>query len=204
MKFLIKTLLFIIFSTLLFSQNSKDDIFKQLKDKYGNLQTISADFALSNNSVVKGKFLAKAGNKYIMQMDNRIITCDGSTLWNYSARQNNVVISKFEEMSDDVSVEKILFDLMNDYKILDAKKEVTTGKQSSIVITLQKSNPLDNNLNKVKLWINPKNYNINSVGIDRAGEFEIWHLNNLKINSKIEDNKFEYKIPKNVEQIDLR
>ena len=196
--------LFILFSITLFSQNSKEDIFKALKDKYGNLESISADFSLSNNSVVKGKFLAKSGNKYIMQMDNRIITCNGSTLWNYSIRQNNVVISKFEEMSDEVSVEKILFDLINGYKILEAKKEVSSGKQSNFVVTLQKNSTSDNVLNKVKIWVNPKNYIINSIGIDRGGDFEIWNLSNLKINPKLDNNKFEFSIPKNAEQIDLR
>ncbi len=196
--------LIILFSTSLFSQNSKEDIFKALKEKYGNLESISADFSLSNNNVVKGKFLAKSGNKYIMQMDNRIITCNGSTLWNYSIRQNNVVISKFEEMSDEVSVEKILFDLMNDYKILEAKKEISSGKQSNYVVTLQKNTASDNVLNKVKIWFNPKNYIINSIGIDRGGDFEIWNLSNLKINPKLDNNKFEFSIPKDAEQIDLR
>lgn len=185
------------------ARNSKEEIFNYLKSKYGNIESIVAEFALSTNQKIKGKFWAKSGNKYIMQMDNRIITCNGTNLWNYSIKQNNVVISSFDKMSEEISVEKILFDLMNDYKVIEAKSELASKGKKQLMIVLEK-NKKEGNLSKVKIWVDPNNYSINSVGIDRGGEFEIWNLSNLKINTKIEDSKFDFKTPKNAEEIDLR
>ncbi len=204
MKKIIVFFAIIFFVNNLHSKNSKEEIFNSLKSKYGNLESVSADFSLSTNDKIKGKFWAKSGNRYVMQMDNRIITCNGNTLWNYSIKQNNVVISSFDKMSDEVSVEKILFDLMNDYKILEAKSELSSSKQKNLMLLLERNKQNSSNLNKVKIWVNPNNYSINSIGIDRGGEFEIWNLSNLKINVKVEDSKFEFKTPKNAEEIDLR
>ena len=206
MKKLYLAILIILFVVnILQARNSKEEIFNSLKSKYGNIESVVADFALSTNQKIKGKFWAKSGNKYIMQMDNRIITCNGTNLWNYSIKQNNVVISSFDKMSEEVSVEKIMFDLLNEYKVLEAKTELASKGKKQLLILLEKNKKDGNaNLNKVKIWVDANNYSINSIGIDRGGEFEIWNLTNMKINTKIEDSRFEFKTPKNAEEIDLR
>jgi len=54
----------------------KDEIYSAVKEKYGNLDCITVKFK-EKNSGISGTLSAKRSNKYILELNDRTIVCNG-------------------------------------------------------------------------------------------------------------------------------
>jgi outer membrane lipoprotein-sorting protein len=188
----------------IYSQQDKDKLFEKIKLQYSELQSVSLNFTLNDNSAVKGQLLAKKGNKYILSLGNRKIYCDGKNIWNYIPTNKNVIISSFEEHGESVSIEKIFFQFTNSYKPAKLYKNQSSNSESSSILELVPKNESENEITMIKLNINPNTLDIHNVILVRNYNEESWAISNLKLNPSTADNKFIFNIPEKVETIDLR
>lgn len=203
MRKLNKVILFIFFWTLNFAiaQQSYDEVYSNLKSKIKDLKSIHLDFSVRNQSL-KGKLFAKVGNKYQVVLNDRIITCNGKVIWNFSKSKNQVLMSNLEDLSSQASLQNVLFGLVAKYKPFALSKETNTKIGSSLLLKL-KSDANNAEVDEVHVWMDIQE-NIKSIGANLNGTYEIWDLTNLTFNPNIQDSKFEFKIPEKVELIDLR
>jgi outer membrane lipoprotein-sorting protein len=186
------------------SQGAKDNLFEKLKAQYSNLESISLNFTLNENKAVNGQLLAKKGNKYVLSIANRKITCDGSTIWNYVPENKNVLISKFESHNESASIEKIFFEFTKNFKANNLFEPEEDNINSNMMLELIPVGETANDITMVRLVLNPGNLSIKRIVIIRNYAEESWNITNLKLNSQVADNKFIFKAPEGVEIIDLR
>jgi len=186
------------------AQGAKDNLFEKLKAQYSNLESISLNFTLNENKAVNGQLLAKKGNKYVLSIANRKITCDGNTIWNYVPENKNVLISKFESHNESASIEKIFFEFTKNFKANNLYEPEEDNINSNMMLELVPVGEDGNDITMVRLVLNPGNLSIKRIVIIRNYAEESWNITNLKLNSQVADNKFVFKAPEGVEIIDLR
>lgn len=197
-------ILLMIFINSVNAQQDKDKIFEKLKKQYAELQTISLNFTLNENTFIKGQLNAKKGNKYILSFGNKIIYCNNKIIWNYSPTNNSVIISNYDDSNESISIEKIFFQFTEDFKAEKLYKNQISNNESSTILELIPKNSNQSDISKIKISINTNNLNISNVVIVSNYNEESWKISNLKLNTNIDDNRFDFKVPENVEIIDLR
>lgn len=173
----------------------KNSVFNELKSNYKNIKSIEIIYSNAQNSDIKGELTAIKGNKYRITMGSRIITCDGTNVWNYSIPQKSVLISKFKE-SKSVSIENLFFTEINESIVLSLSNLNSTKNNSKYELSL-KNEKTDF---AYKLYLD-ENKNIKSIYFEDMEEE--WIIEKLNINTKIND-KFEPKFADDIEIIDLR
>ena len=113
------------------SAQTKDEVFSKIVKKYKNIGSISFSFQNEEITGFAGILKAKKNNKYIIEANDRIIKCNGKTLWNYSISEKKVIISDFEEnYVEENSIETIFFNFLNDYEPNDLKSEQSSKSLS--------------------------------------------------------------------------
>jgi len=198
--------LFVIFAITTFANGqTKESVYERIVSKYGNIESFSTNFTMSNAPDYGGSITAARGNKYQLALGSRIITCDSKIIWNYSARDNNVIISQYDELdANNVSIEQFFFEFLVKYKPVSLKNETSTRGIKTYILKLQpqKAQDIISGVDFVEVYINSKSMDIYSLGISTSGNFDIWNISNLKTN--LNKPSFTFIIPENTQVIDLR
>ena len=195
--------IFLIFIVYLSSAADKNSVFKEVKAKYSNPESVSMNFAMEGNSSVSGKIIASEDNKYRITVPGRIITCNGKTIWNYSNDDANVIISNFQSHSENASPERIFFDVMDGYEPVSLKKVSSTTGASNYELALKPIKEKIADMSKIVLYLDRDNQII-KVGIESLYGFEVWKVSNLKVNIPLAESEFVFNPPEGTEIIDLR
>jgi len=201
MKIYLLIILFAITYGTIYSQTDAEKEYRSLKKIYGDMKTVSFDFTDKNMPNVSGNIIAKKGNKFILDFANRTIYCDGTTIWNYSARDKNVILSNFDSHSSETSIETIFFSMMDNHKPLSLTKSINSAGNKLMVLELEFI--ADKN-NRIILEYYPDNLVIATVTIINNYVQDTWLINNLKINTELADDRFIFKTNDKLEIIDLR
>lgn len=186
------------FSQLLNAQ-TKEEAFNYFKEKLGKLETISFNFVSVNDPNYRGYIIASKTNQFKLSLPDRIVVCDGESIWNYDVRQKQVVISDLGR-THSASLQNIFFNIVENYKPTNLQSALSSKKKNYYVLSLvSNTNPnetLELNYDD-KYTITQIKYNIGK----NSGNIKI---SNLKYNPKINKNTMTFKQPKDVEEIDLR
>jgi len=188
----LKIIVFLLAVAIVFAQNDKSQLYNSLLSKYGDINSISLKFKSLNNHSLEGKLDAQKGNKYVLRLGDRVITCNGKTLWNYSETDNNVIVS---------NLENFFFSLISQLNPVELKVESSSRGTSFRILTLEPKT--SEQFSQIKLWIDSKG-EIASIAIIKDKIEEKWAIWDVRINPKFEKEHFNFKAPKNVETIDIR
>ncbi len=197
-------LVLIIFNILIQDVYCLDhsELYNLLKQKYSHLDKISFDYQNAENKNFTGNLIAKSGNKYKINLGNRIIYCDSKSVWNFSILDKNVIISNFNSLKSG-SIENLFFDLINKYKSEKLSNINNSKGHSRYLLTLLPIKQDDKLFDKVELFLDQNN-NINTVSIIKNYQKETWNIFNVKLNEKVDDILFKFENKNNIEVIDLR
>lgn len=186
------------------------EIIKRVKQKYNTIESFSADFkqifhwklvgeAQENN----GKIFLKNVDKFRIETNGQLIISDGTTLWTYSKINNQVIIDNMESSEEVMLPREIFLKFSKDYRPLLLGSERLTDADCYIVHLIANSENLF--IKEMKVWIDKKNWlTLKIEHVDINENTTIYELSNILINKKIDKQKFTYKIPSNVEIIDMR
>lgn len=191
-------LLFIITFNIILSQTKEDD-FNYFKEKLNKLETISFNFASVNDPNYKGYLIADKSNKFKLALPDRLLVCDGKSVWNYDFKQKQVVISDLGK-TQSASLQTIFFNITENYKPTNLQTAISTKNKSYKILTLTSIN---NTHEIIELNYDDK-YNILSIKFNIGKNSGHFQLSKIRFNPKTNKNTFEFKTPNNVEEIDLR
>ena len=98
MKFNMKFLKYILFISIIaanyvFAQ-TQNEVFEKLKSGLNEINAISFDFNSISEIDYSGTILATKDDKYKLQIKDRTIVCDGTSIYNYSKSEKQILISK--------------------------------------------------------------------------------------------------------------
>lgn len=207
-----KTKIFLVLLLISLSASSSvaqnaETIYNSLLQKYGSIQTISFDFEMRENHTFKGSIKAELGNKYVMAIPGRVITSNGTTIWNYSAKDKKVIISNYEESNQKtVSIEGFFFSFLKNYKPVSLLKEQASNSQSAYVLLMkpETDSESENMAQEVRMWVDRKNSTISAVQINESGSTQTFNIKKLRVNDNLSESTFEFILPKGAEEIDMR
>lgn len=204
---IILLIVFLSYSPLLNAQNNKEEVFKQLKDKFDNLNTLNLKFKykLSENSNenIEGTIRAKKGNKYYLNLGERILVCNGKEIWNYSIEEKTVMLSKFNKNIKELSVEDVFFNLINNSKPISYSKSIKNNKLNSLLLSINDNYKEKYKISEIKLNLDEKK-NLVSLELIEGKSSKFWEIIDFDYNPDLKDTEFTFNAPKDVEIIDLR
>ncbi len=192
-------ILFVIITHFNLNSQTKEDAFNYFKDKLTKIETISFNFVSINDPNYKGYIIANKSNMFKMALADRILVCDGSSVWNYDLKQKQVVISDFGR-TQSASLQNIFFNITENYKPINLQSVLGTKKKNYNLLTLASTN---NPNESIELSYDDK-YNITNIKFNIAKNSGNIKISNLKYNPKASKGSFQFKLPKDVEEIDLR
>ncbi|MFN4989276.1 MAG: LolA family protein [Ignavibacteria bacterium] len=186
------------------AQNSKDEVFAQLRKKYGSMQALEVSFSsLEPVSGIKGTLKALRSGKYHLTVSDRTIVCDGNSIWNYVPARKNVTINSVKSRPS-TSLDIVLFTFLYNYQP-KALQEFTIG--NSIYHGLElipKSGKTAMGIKSLTLFVKKGGFEIKRIQAVEGNQTLIWDIQSLKINTSLRESLFTFSPPKDTEILDLR
>jgi outer membrane lipoprotein-sorting protein len=194
---------------MLFSQLESTSVFDNVLKKYSGVKSVSFSFTSTEQPGLKGKIKAKLGNKYIITTGDRTITCNGKSIWNYTKKDNKVVLSSYEDAeSDELSIEKVFFNFLQQYKAVSVARNTSSSGPPAYEIVLEPKNKPTKfssmSLSRVIIKVDRKDYTLLSITISDNGALQTWSVKSIKLNQEIKDESFNFEVPEGASVVDLR
>jgi outer membrane lipoprotein-sorting protein len=194
----------ILFAVSAATAMDKDKLYSELKKKYGNIESAMFDYRSRQNPQMHGRMVIKKGNMFRIEVPGRLIISNGETVWNYSLGDNNVMISKYEEMPDNASMERIFFDMMDNFEPVKLFSESTNKGTKLMKLEMKAGGENDLNVNDLFIFVDPNTTEIVSIGVYNDFGGDTWDLANIRTNIDLPKSEFNFKAPEEAEVIDLR
>lgn len=186
--------LILLLSVSAFSQN-KNSVFEELKAQMQDIEQIYVEVEAVRTGL-KGIIKAHKGNNYKIVFGDRQITSDGSTVWNYSKVDKQVIISNLQDVKSS-GLENIFFDMIDKMEPVSLTKKNNSSAGSSYELVLKNKERDDLIILQLDNEFNIKMLEISSFN-------EKWKILKLSTNDEKSKHKYSFTAPDSVEIIDLR
>jgi chaperone LolA len=186
------------------AQDKKNELFAQLRKRYGSMNSLEVSFiSMEPVSGIKGTLKALRSGKYLLDLNDRTIICDGHTIWNYHPSRKNVTINEIKSRPS-TSLDIVLFNFLYNYQPKELK-EVMIGRESYQGLELiPKNGKAAMGIQSLTIFVKKGNSEISRISAVDGNQTMAWELASMKINTSFSDALFTFVPPKNVEVIDLR
>ncbi len=206
MKKIIWILILFLSANVVFAEETAQSVFNELVKKFSAAPSVSFEFALDGNASFRGSLKSKPGNKYVITTSERKIVSNGKNIWNYSIKDNKVILSEQEVGSiGSISVENVFYSFSSTFKPVSLKRENDSKLGTSLVLHLRSDKAQSQlNIETMQLVLDTKTKQIKAVRLDGTDGKQSWTIKKINTTNKIADSAFEFTPPKNCEVIDLR
>jgi outer membrane lipoprotein-sorting protein len=127
-----------------------------------------------------------------------LIVSNGETSWNFSKKENKVIISTVDEESSGIfSINKLVYEYPSE---CDLSSDEENGQKVLILIPASQSL----SFNYLKLFINSDNLISQVLLSEGAGSLSQVNISDYVLNNNIPDSKFNFISPEGCKVIDLR
>lgn len=201
--------LLVVSSSITFAFNSKEDAHSNLIEQINKMNALEVKFNLKDteypNLELQGSLKAQKGNKYYINLGQRILVSNGKSVWNYNPRDKTVMLNKFNANNKDLSFEDIFFTLIKSSKPIAFYKSNKSNGKSLNYLELDVNQDLKNKFKFTNLKVGLDNSNnIKSIEMINGKNVKTWDISSLNSKASFKDSEFEFETPKDVELIDLR
>lgn len=197
--------------SLLFAQTDvAQNILQKLSKKYETIKDATLDFSqtirigvMKREQSFEGTLTMKRDKKYRIELEQQTIVTNGNIVWSYSKANEQVLIDSVKDDPKNFSPEKILLHAPENFSSTFLKTEKLDGKQMSVV----KLTPKDERsfIASMKIWFDAADSLMKKVEVvDMNENFTQYIVKKISLNKNVGDAVFNFAIPENVEEIDLR
>ncbi|HOP49245.1 MAG TPA: outer-membrane lipoprotein carrier protein LolA [Ignavibacteriales bacterium] len=181
---------FLLLSTFLFAQDNNE--LMNVINKFVSAKDISANVIIVSNKTMEGNFFYKKNNKYRYEFGNLILVTDGETFWNFDKKKSKVVIDNFDNKA-------IQFNIGEFFKDIKERAQITKIEEHTFSV----KNDKNKYYKDATIWL--KNGTIEKINfIDKNNNPYIIKFSNVKLNSSLSDNLFNFEISEGIKVVDLR
>lgn len=187
------------------------ELVSRLRKKYDRIGTLSLAFTQTTVFAVskarqasEGRLSLAKGNRYRIAFDDRVIVCDGATVWSWSKQNAQVVVDRFRDDPSGLTPERLLVKIPSEYAPLILGKEKVGGEEASVI----KMTPAAQGRQQVrwfKLWVEEESLTIVRIQVMDLAENEItYDLRDVAVDRGLPDSTFRFDPPPGTEILDLR
>jgi outer membrane lipoprotein carrier protein len=187
-----------------------EEVLENMREKYESIEdaeirfTQRVRFSMANiEQKISGLLTMKRENRYCVELDDRTIVTDGRTVWSYSRPNNQVLIDDFAMDDRSFSPENILVRAPSEFV------PTLLGEEwfHDIEFTVIKLVPRDDQafMQSMKVWVDPDSWLMGKVElVDANGKETTYIVEEIRINTDVDDELFRFRIPDGVDVVDLR
>ena len=192
-------------------QTEAQKIINNLRKQYEDISNISAKFKqifywklTDETQEISGKIAVKDGKKYRIETPDQIIVTDGKVIKTLSVINKQVIIDQIKESNQD---NPLLREFLERYS--EQYTPIVTGEEEfdHVECTVLELKPKLEKMfyQKVRIWVDTKRWLILKIEqTDINDNLTIYELSDIDLKTKLPDDLFDLKIPKDYEIIDLR
>jgi len=201
---LITSALSLVHLPIAFGQDIKDQVFAQLRKKYGSMQALEVKFSsVEPVSGIKGTLQALRSGKYNLNVNDRTIICDGNSIWNYVPARKNVTINALKSRPT-ASLDIVLFTFLYNYQP-KSLQEFSIGKAIYHGLELiPKNGKTALGIKSLTLFMKKGGIEIKRIKAIEGPQELIWDIQSLKVLASLPESLFTFTPPKDTEILDLR
>ncbi len=174
------------------------DLLDRFQARYRSAHTIRCTF--TNASGAMGTIIAMRGGMYRVTMPDRIIVSNGKTVWSATTSAKSVIMNTYKAKSNDLSLEKVFFEIINIYK---AQIVGTKGNGGTIRLTPQDSRTVIAGVTKAEVTLDAS-MRATRIVLTENGTTTVYTVSKMAINPKVNASTFTFSPPRGWELIDLR
>lgn len=196
--------LVLLCSTELLSQDSKNDLFAQLRKRYGNMNSLEVKFiGVEPISGMKGTLKAMRSGKYMLELSDRKIISDGHTIWNYQPSRKNVTINAIKNRPSN-SLDIILFNFLYNYQPKEIQEYTIGNTVHHGLELIPKNGKSVLGIKSLTMYVKKGSSEIKRISAMDGNQKQVWEVESLTINGGLKDAHFTFTPPKDAEIIDMR
>lgn len=182
-----------------------ESVFQAIQRKYSDASSLQVIFSQKDNPAIAGKLTVKRDNKFMIELDDRIVICNGSTMWNYTPSKNKVIVSNYVDGSDAISPQKLFMSFPKTYAPSLVRESRSTGEDYVVLALKPKSQQaVVGGLQKITMKLSPRTLEIAELEIFDGSNTRGWTISGLKTDINVSDSEFEFKATDDIRVIDLR
>lgn len=180
---------------------------KKIRSMYTGSQTITTDFEQSifwtvreKTSRKKGSLVIAPDNKFNVNLSDEILVSDGTTFWQYSKKDRQVVIRNADDI-DEVSLPaNILSGFLNNYSFKEKEQKGKATVLEWIADSTRKSSHRN-----VILSVITKTGVVQSLSFtDENNNIHTYRFKNTVFNKSVPKKTFSFKVPADAHIVDNR
>jgi outer membrane lipoprotein carrier protein len=187
-----------------YASDTAEEVLENVKETYDRIKDARLIFSekvvletAGIEQTVAGTLYVKKEHRYRLELPERTIVTDGTTVWSYSAPSKQVLIDRFK-----LTPEQILTGATGAYQATLIGRETVKGTELIVVKLIPKNASV---LQSLKLWVDPDSWLIRRVElIDINDKRTDYSISDIKTDMNLPDTTFTYRIPQGVEVVDLR
>lgn len=148
-----------------------------------------------------GLIYLKQSSKYRLESPDEMVISDGKVVWTYSIGEKQVTKQNLKP-GQEFDFLSFLKDIESTYKSgLGVPEKVERFNCQKVILTPKEEGT---DFEELTLWVDSKNYLVRKMEMKdlQKSKTTFWFAN-LRINSRLADSLFDFKIPDKVELIDL-
>jgi len=196
--------LVLLCSTELLSQDSKNDLFAQLRKRYGNLNSLEVKFiGVEPISGMKGTLKAMRSGKYMLELSDRKIISDGHTIWNFQPSRKNVTINAIKNRPSN-SLDIVLFNFLYNYQPKEIQEYTIGNTVHHGLELIPKNGKSVLGIKSLTMYVKKGSSEIKRISAMDGNQKQVWEVESLTINGGLKDAHFTFTPPKDAEIIDMR
>ncbi|MFM6956393.1 MAG: LolA family protein [Ignavibacteria bacterium] len=196
--------LVLLCSTELLSQDSKNDLFAQLRKRYGNMNSLEVKFiGVEPISGMKGTLKAMRSGKYMLELSDRKIISDGHTIWNYQPSRKNVTINEIKNRPSN-SLDIVLFNFLYNYQPKEIQEYTIGNTVHHGLELIPKNGKSVLGIKSLTMYVKKGSSEIKRISAMDGNQKQVWEVESLTINGGLKDAHFTFTPPKDAEIIDMR
>ncbi|MDW8220135.1 MAG: hypothetical protein RML40_06345 [Bacteroidota bacterium] len=176
-----------------------EEVLRAVQKRYISGSSLRVKFVTKGEYSERGSLVLKRGNKYILELGNRTIICNGTIVWSYVPSEKKVIVSDFRQNFDGMSPERLFMNFPRTYRpnaIID---------KGDILLKLSPSKARDQigDMQHVEMRLS-RNYVLKEIAVFDGSVLHEWEILTIIPDAEVPDSAFEWKPPQGVEIVDLR
>ena len=189
-------------------ESTLTDLIKNIEEKYASWQDLQMNYKKEVKSEifmeserVAGRIFLKQPNKYRLDSPDQIVISDGRLVWTY-LKDTEQVTKQNLQPGQEFSFLSFLKDLRSKYDFKAGEAQRVEGVDCRKIFLAPKQKGTD--FEKLTLWVDGKTYLVRKMELEdlQRGRTTFWFAK-IRINSKLKNEMFQFKIPDEAELIDL-
>lgn len=151
--------------------------------------------------MTKGSVYLAGGNRFRIETDDLTLVSDGTTIWQYSPGQKQVIIDRVDPRRPNASPEQLFVAFTRNAEA-EWVREERQGKARLAVIRLNRDETADPRM--VEAWIDEERFLVVKLSYtDGAGNRHRYELDRIEVEAQPEE-RFRFTIPEGVVVVDMR